>query len=789
MKEERKSILKSENQTNNSNFAAYFKKLFFYKIQLPEMIRVLIFTILVFSTYSVQSQKMNRIDDEVLASIMVNKTTEKIILDGQLNEAVWQTAKPATNFSQYIPSADVIAKGQTEVFMASDDKYLYIAAKCYTKGADFIVNSLKRDYPFFGTDNISFMLDTYSDKTNSFMFGINPYGVRREALVSGGGREGNNFAMSWDNKWDGDAKMYADFWIAEIAIPFSTLRFNDGAEKWRFNCYRYDTQLNEVSTWTNIPRNLIIANVGYMGDMVWEEPIQKQRKNVSLIPYVSGGAFRDFEDIDETKYNFTSGIGGDAKIGLTSGLNLDLTINPDFSQVEVDRQVTNLSRFEVFFPERRQFFLENADLFGSFGAGRVTPFFSRRIGVSLDTTTDLNVQNRILYGARLSGKINDRLRIGLLNTQTAAQPENDLPSFNYTVATVEQNVFDRSSVAFIFVNKQALKPENYGTTHNPYNRVAGVEYRLATSDNKWDGKLLYHQVFSPSEEKNKYFNMSYIAFNERKYRFEMAHLLVGNGYEPEAGFVTRKDMLFLSPEASYNIFPEDGKVTKHTIGFDLRHIYKLGQDDNVIVEDFNWIESRLSTFWDIQFLNSSRLKIEGNYDDFILLDDFDPTRLQADSIFLEGGSRHQFAYVGMTFSSDNRKDFSTRLSPTVGSFYNGIRAGINSSIRYRYKQYGTIALDVNYNYIKLEEPFVATNLWLIGPRLDLTFSKTLFLTTFVQYNNQLDNLNINARLQWRFQPASDFFLVFTDNYITDPFDQFGVRNRAFVAKMTYWFNI
>ena len=124
MKEERKSILKSENQTNNSNFAAYFKKLFFYKIQLPEMIRVLIFTILVFSTYSVQSQKMNRIDDEVLASIMVNKTTEKIILDGQLDEAVWQTAKPATNFSQYIPSADVTAKGQTEVFMASDDKYL-----------------------------------------------------------------------------------------------------------------------------------------------------------------------------------------------------------------------------------------------------------------------------------------------------------------------------------------------------------------------------------------------------------------------------------------------------------------------------------------------------------------------------------------------------------------------------------------------------------------------------------------------------------------------------------------
>lgn len=753
------------------------------------MSRLSILIVLMLSVYSIHAQRMNKIDDDVLASVMVNRTTEKIVLDGQLDEEVWKKAKPATNFSQYIPSSDVPAKGETEVFMASDEKYLYIAAKCYTTGSDFIVNSLKRDYGFFGTDNISFMLDTYSDKTNSFMFGINPYGVRREALVFGGGRERGNFSMSWDNKWAGEAKMYEDYWIAEIAIPFSTLRFNAGAKKWRFNCYRYDTQLNEVSTWTNIPRNLIIANVGYMGEMIWEEPIKKQRKSISVIPYAAGGAFRDFEDVNETKYNFTSGFGGDAKIGITSGLNLDLTINPDFSQVEVDRQVTNLERFEIFFPEQRQFFLENADLFSSFGAGRITPFFSRRIGVSLDTATDLNVQNRILYGARLSGKINDRLRVGLLNSQTAAQPENDLPSFNYTVAAVEQNVFDRSSVAFIFVNKQAVNPNEFGNTYEPYNRVAGLEYRLATSDNKWDGKLVYHQVFSPTEEKHKYFNMSSITYNERKFRLEMAHLLVGNGYNPEAGFVVRKDMLFLSPEASINIFPVDKKITQHRIGFDLRHIYKLGQDDSEIVEDFNWIESRLQTFWDISFLNSSRLRIEANYDDFILLDDFDPTRLQEDSVFLAAGSRHNFAYVNMTFTSDNRKDLSMSLSPIVGSFFNGSRAGVNSQLTYRYKQYGTIALDVNYNYIKLEEPFVPTNLWLIGPRLDLTFSKTLFLTTFVQYNNQLDNLNINARLQWRFQPASDFFLVFTDNYITEPFDQFGVRNRAFVAKMTYWFNI
>jgi hypothetical protein len=752
------------------------------------LIFLLIF-LLILNTFSMSAQKMNTIDDEVLASVKVYKITEKITVDGQLDEPIWQRAEPATNFSQYIPSSDVIATGQTEVFMANDDKYLYIAAKCYTTGNQFVVNSLKRDYSFFGSDNISFMLDTYSDKTNSFMFGLNPYGVQREALVFGGGRERDNFSMSWDNKWSGEAKIYDNYWTVEMAIPFSTLRFNEGAEKWRFNCYRNDTQLNEASSWTNIPRNRIVADIGYMGNMVWEEPLKKQRKSISVIPYASGGAFRDFEDVSETKYNVSSGFGGDAKIGLTSGLNLDLTINPDFSQVEVDRQVTNLDRFEIFFPERRQFFLENADLFSSFGAGQITPFFSRRIGVSLDTATDLNVQNKILYGARLSGKINDRLRVGLLNTQTAQQPENDLPSFNYTVATVEQNIFDRSSIAFIFVNKQAVNAENFGNTFNPYNRVGGVEYRLATSDNKWNGKLAYHQVFSPTDEKAKYFNMSSIVYNERKYRLEMAHLLIGNGFNPEVGFVTRKDILFLSPEASYNIFPQGGKVTKHTFGFDLRHVYKLGQDDNIVVEDFQWIESGLEAYWEMNFLNSGSLNININYEDLILLEDFDPTRLQEEGIVLAAGSRHKYTFVQLNFRSDQRKAFFTNFSPIVGTFFNGVRAGLNSQVTYRYKQYGTIALDVNYNYIKLDEPFVPTNLWLVGPRIDLTFSKTLFLTTFIQYNNQLDNLNINARLQWRFQPASDFFLVFTDNYITDPWNQFGVRNRAFVAKMTYWFNI
>ena len=196
-------------------------------------------------------------------------------------------------------------------------------------------------------------------------------------------------------------------------------------------------------------------DLGFMGNMIWEEPLKKPGKNISLIPYVTSSFSRDFENEQQEKTQQDFNFGGDAKIGLTSGLNLDLTFNPDFSQVEVDEQVTNLERFEIQFPEKRQFFLENADLFGSFAANRLNPFFSRRIGVAIDTATGQNIQNTILYGARLSGKLNDRLRVGLLNTQTAKQEENGMPGFNYTVATAEQKVFDRSGICLLYTSDAA----------------------------------------------------------------------------------------------------------------------------------------------------------------------------------------------------------------------------------------------------------------------------------------------------------------------------------------------
>ena len=292
--------------------------------------------------------------------VFLRRSQEKVIIDGKLDEGAWYTGSPADNFWENFPTDTILCDSKTEIYMTFDDTHLYIGAKCYAPGKDYVVPSLRRDYRAGGSDNITFLLDPFRDRTNAFVFGMNPYGVMREALISNGGNSTGDWLGEWDNKWRGESAVFDEYWSCEVAIPFSTIRFPEGQTEWYFNSYRFDTQSNTRSTWQPIPQNQIIMSLAYMGRMQWEEPPAAAGSTISLIPYLTAGTLRDYEEGLPRENNF--GVGGDAKIAVTTGLNLDLTVNPDFSQVEVDRQVINLSRFEVFFPERRQFFLENSSL-------------------------------------------------------------------------------------------------------------------------------------------------------------------------------------------------------------------------------------------------------------------------------------------------------------------------------------------------------------------------------------------------------------------------------------------
>ncbi|MGA1544087.1 MAG: DUF5916 domain-containing protein [Saprospiraceae bacterium] len=720
--------------------------------------------------------------------IKMVKTEEEIIPDGVLSEAVWETAKRVDGFWQSFPLDSIQAIGSTEVMFAYDDTYLYVAVISHTIGNDFVIPSLRRDYSFSGNDNITLVFDTFGDKTNAMVFGMNPYGVQREALISNGGRARPDFQSSWDNKWRGDASRHADYWIGEFAIPFKTLRFQKGSTNWRFNCYRSDTQINEQTSLNRIPRNRLVMDLSFMRDVIWEEPLEKAGTNVSIIPFVTTSGIRDYEDAyGSPEYKYSAGL--DAKVGVTSGLNLDLTVNPDFSQVEVDQQVTNLDRFEIFFPERRQFFLENADLFSTFGIGsRANPFFSRRIGVVTDPETGQNLQNPIHFGARLSGKLNENVRVGLMNMQAAALPESGLPAFNYTVAAFQQKVFNRSNFSFFGINKQATGSVD-GGNYNEFNRVIGAEYRLLSADNKWNAKVFLHKAITPEKLEHQWVHGSSIEYITRKFRAEWAHVQIGNGFVAEVGFIPRKDILLASPEAEIFFYPKSDKISFHSLMVDTRFFWQIGKDGNEIFDPWTLSERQVEAEWSFETNTRAQGGMTMVYNNLTLMNDFDPTRRQKEGVVLKAGDSFVFTEWAFNYRSDQRQTFFYEVEPRYGSFYSGFRTGVESQITYRFQPYGSIAMNVNYNYIDLKGDFEPASIWLVGPRFDLTFSKKIFLTTFVQYNNQLENLNVNARLQWRYAPVSDFFLVFTDNFNADGgFSQFSIRNRALVAKLTYWFN-
>ncbi len=721
------------------------------------------------------------------AAVYLRRTTEPIQIDGDLRESSWRSGTPAQDFWENFPSDSLRAEYQTEVYMTYDDKFLYIGAICHAPGDDYLVPSLRRDFRFSDNDNISFIFDPFRDRTNAFVFGINALGVMREALLSNGANNPRtDWNGSWDNKWRGEARIFDDYWSCELAIPFSTLRYREGETEWFFNCYRNDTQSNTRTTWMQVPQNQMIMGLAFTSRMIWDEPLKKPGANISLIPYVAGAYRQTF--LEEQNNNglgpsgsdpeFDGSFGGDAKVGITPGLNLDLTVNPDFSQVEVDEQVLNLTRFEVLFPERRQFFVENADLFSNFGDQDINPFFSRRIGLGRDTATGDLLQIPIIGGARLSGKLDNNWRVGLLNMQTR-NDERTGPGYNYSVASIQRKVFSRSYIGALFVNKQTfvdLEADD-NPDLNRYNRVAGLEYNLASPDNVWRGKLFYQHSFSPGMTGGgANAQGSSLTYQIAPVRLAWTQKYVGEHFEAETGFVPRTNYFSIAPEAQLYFYPKGGAFNQHGPGLESEVLWKPG---------FGKADHKLDLYWEFSLRNTADLKGGVVHESIYLFEPFDPSRTGATP--LPDSTAYNYWYFKANYRSDRRRLFWYSLEPEVGQYFNGYRYGMSASLNFRYPPFGGIELNVNYTYVDLPAPYARTGLFLIGPRIDLTFSKKLFLTAFFQYNDQLNNVNINTRLQWRFAPVSDFFLVFTDNYYTD--GVFQIRNRAIVGKITYWLNL
>lgn len=731
------------------------------------------------------------------AALRIKKTNSEIILDGILDEPAWQQADVADNWFLNYPVDTALAPFQTEARLTFNDDALYLSFVCYDDDSPDIINSLRRDFDPELNDYVGVSIGPYNDRLNGFYFVITPKGIQHEGTLTGGGN-GGGFNSFWDNKWYSKVVRYADKWIVEMAIPFKSFRYKSDIQEWNISFDRSELKRNLKSSWIRTPIQYTTASFAYGGQLVWEDPIPQAKTNISFIPYIAGSTARDSEATPSSNSSDLA-AGFDAKIGITPSINLDLTVNPDFSQVEVDRQVINLTRFEFQFPERRQFFLENSDLFDQAGFPNARPFFSRRIGLARDSV-GLFQRVPIVYGARVSGSLNENWRLAVMNMHTREELSLGLPAQNYTVAALQHNFWAQSSFALSFVNKQSLGVELADTAKyfsrnifreiqtggtrtlrpNTYNRVLSADLELLSKDNKWYHSSFISRTFDDFSQGENLAGALFFRYAVRNVSISLGNTFVDQFFNSEAGFVPSAQVYpgqyryFVNGD--YTFYPDSKALISMGPSIDIEHTYIPGGS----LTDKNYGLS-----YSFRFLNTSSFQFSYSYVYQRLTSSFnfiDPSRYTS----FQAGEEYDWHAVTATYQSNTRQLFNFNLSSTIGGFYNGRNFNLSGELTYRYQPFGNIALRVDFNDLNLPENYGQEQLFLIGPRLDLTFTDKIFLTTYYQYNNLLDNMNLNARFQWRFKPASDLFIVYTENYL--PMD-FSSKNRALVFKMTYWMNL
>ncbi len=690
----------------------------------------------------------------------IYRTHELITIDGNLSEPVWSRFNVITDFQQTFPIDTAIAKSKTEVRMCYNDKYLYVSAVCYNNSnTNYVVNSFVRDFSFPRTDAFAIFLSPLKDKTNGLSFSVNPFNVQRDGLVASAGNFG--VTTSWNQKWFSEVKRYPNFWTVEMAIPLSILKYKKSSTTWDMNFARNDLKRNETSTWNPVPRDFNVATINNYGLLIWKEDLPKPKANISFIPFLSAGAVGKYENNKLKAVDNLSKIGLDAKIGITRTLDIDVTINPDFSNTEVDQQVINLDRFSLFLPEKRLFFTENSDLFARFGFSKIRPFFSRRIGL----------ESNILGGLRLSGNVSNGMRIGLMNMQTEGTNDlRQLESQNFSVVAIQQKVFETSNIGAIFVNKQAF--DGFKILKGQSNALVGLDFNLYSKNNKWKGKVFYHQGLDNKVGISNSANAIWLNFNDNKWNFAYNHEFVGETYNAEVGFVPRKGYFRFEHYLSRNIYAKKGKIDRHTIGTYYSQYWEKGI---VSTDRFNQIEYK------IRMKNTSNFGIKFSNQQTRLKKEFDLVR-KGTPIKI---GNYIYSQVVLNYNSNYRKSLTYSGTLGFGQFYNGTKLNLRARIDYNFRP--RVSLGVNFvrNEIRFPKEYQDGFFTLIGGQFKVSFTTDIHWSTFLQYNTQANNFNINSRIQWRFAPMSDVFLSYTDNYDI----LLAQKNRALVLRINYWFGL
>lgn len=716
---------------------------------------------------------------ETYPKMNVKFISSTITIDGIGMEEAWKTADSTYANWRHFPDESADFKNPTQLKMLFDDKNIYLLCKAFSASDDYVIPSLKWDFSGKASDKINFVFDTFSDGNIAYMFGSNMAGVKSDILVSNGGvgTPKNDLNRTWDAKFDVEGQTYSGYYIIEMKIPFSTLNFPKGSTSWRFNFFRFDTTENQRTTWARIPQEFKDYNLAFMGKIHFEKPLGKSNANISVIPFMNIITENNFEE-DTSSNDFS--FGGDVKIPIGNGLNLDLTYNPDFSQAEVDDEIVNLRRFEIKLPEKRQFFLQNSDLFSNFGAIRtITPFFTRRIGLARDKDGHL-VENDIIGGIRLSGKISNGLKIGLLSMLTNDDVANEIPSNLNTVLSLNQKVFNRSALKFLFINRETVKDYEFVDQNDKFNRLIGLEYDLNSIDNVWNGRFFAYNSFSPLKNENGFSGGVRVKKETREQEISFEYSYLGDDFRSDLGILRRIGVSKFCPYYAHKFYPKKGKVNYYRLAYYHWLWFKLNSSSENILEN-----NFLANFKAV-YKNQSELEFRVFNASEYLPNDFDPTGINGEAP-LAGGNTYHTNIFEINFSSNPAKDFYFEAAQSYGKFYNGTKYSFENSFFFRFQPKLLASIKFNYDAINLNHLEKTASLWLIGPKFDFSFTKKLYWATLIQFNSQSENLGINSRLQWRFKGLSNLFLVYNDNYLVRETGLISPRIRSLNLKVTYWF--
>lgn len=735
------------------------------------------FTLLLLSfCFPIFTKAQDRAAHQQEFQFQITKTPVAPKIDGRLDDEAWQRTPSAGNFHLKWPRDGAPAPAQTEVRCIYDDKFLYISALCQDTGMTYVINSLKRDVGYWDSDGFGVVIDPANNANNGYFFGLNVAGAQTDALLS----NSNDWDTNWDQVWYCETHKEMTNWSVEIAIPLRILRFDQNNTTWGINFVRNDLSNGVYSVWARVPFQFDGLDMGWTGAMKWDAPPHRVKGNYNLIPYAITSASKDFEAKEDWKIK--PNIGMDAKIGIGSGMNLDLTLNPDFSQTEIDEQVVNLTRFDVQLPEKRTFFLENADLFANFGIPPIRPFFSRTIGLDEDARAV-----PIWGGARLTGNLNKDTRLGLLTMQTGKQ--DSTPARNYSALSFNRRIFGRTTISGYLLNREAY--DKGERLKDEYSRNAGIEWFFISNNGKWMNWLTHHRAFQTGVNSKNWWGNFGGQYSTRKFNIMMDVTRMTENYRANMGFETRIENYdvtldtvfrigynFIFNEAAYRIFPKKENSKLNFIELSAQNFIVLNPDGS-----FNEWSPNIGCTWNFRNTSEFNISTAPFIADVPVSFKFDDEEDLARCPAFPAG-RYEHANLQAEWSSDYRKRFFWKMGAAYGGFYDGEQLALSGEILYRFQPVVNISVKMAYNDLAFPEPYCDVAFWNVTPRVEVFFARNLWWTTFLQYNTQADNFNVNSRLQWRFRPMSDLFVVYTDNYAVQIW---GPRSRALVAKANYWF--